>query len=638
MTIEKVDIPADLRPVVTFTAVDDRGDTLALNEFADVRFIMGFLKSYVNGGSLKYSSYITRTDAGAVQGTTDSARLSGLTQNKNGKFKYKFATALPANYDASASHQVASQSVREFAANETEYIDNPWFAWVPNGSSPLQTREIVDTETCNTCHTRLEFHGGERREIQYCIMCHTPQSTDGQSLNTVDMAEMIHKIHRGEDLPSVEDGEPYQIVGFGNSVHDYSDVVFPQDIRNCEVCHGEEKALFYLENPSMSGCGSCHDRTWFGDPDLTPVGYTDHGYDEGTDTQLVNLTLTDDSLCATCHMPTSGVEPIVAAHITPLESDDAPGLQFDIASVEILNPGATAQLKVNFTVADKNGAPYTNLNTELTSCNALLAWPTTDYEQYINASVRNSANLVNNGGGSYSYTYVETFDSSTTDTFGIAMTGRLSFAHEGSNVTQGPSANGLIYFRMDGGEPEPRRDVVDEEACNTCHGDIKAHGEQRFGVGVCLMCHNPLETDEVRRPAGAMPPVTVNFKDMLHKIHTGEDLEGAATIYGYGNIAHDFTEVRFPAKREECMTCHAEETFQLPTPDGTSNTIVIQELNGPTLISDTLPGTAACTTCHDGLAPLIHAFINTAQGVETCIVCHGEGSDYAVSEVHALEP
>jgi OmcA/MtrC family decaheme c-type cytochrome len=635
ITIESVTIPADRRAVVTFTAVDDRGDTLARNEFTDIRFIMGYLKAYVNGGTLKYSSYITRSDAGQTQATTDNARLGGLTQESNGKFKYRFQTALPVNYDPSASHQVAAQATREFAANGTVYPDNPWFAWVPNGSNALETREIVDTETCNTCHTRLEFHGGFRREIQYCIMCHTPQSTDGQSLNSVDMAEMIHKIHMGEELPSVLDGEPYQIIGFGDTVHDYSDVVFPQDIRNCEVCHGEEKAAFHLENPSMSGCASCHDRTWFGAANQTPAGYTHHSKGQ------INIVFTDDSLCSGCHTSPDqpfGLSPIAERHITPLESDDAPGLLFDITSVNVLNPATAPQPVINFTVTNGDGAPFDNLNAQLTSCNAVLAWPASDYEEYVNAAVRNSGNLINNGGGSYTYTFANTFAPDMTDTFGVAMTGRLTFSHDGSNVTQGPSANGLTFFRVDGGVPVPRREVVDEAACNVCHDSIRAHGEQRFGVSVCVMCHNPNETDEARRTAGQMPPVTVNFKDMLHKVHTGENLEGAYTVYGFGGTPHDFTHIRFPAKREECSVCHAEDTFLLPTPDGTLSTLVVQELNGPTVISETLPETAACTTCHDGLAANVHAFINTAQGVETCIVCHGESSDYAVSKVHAQLP
>jgi len=104
----------------------------------------------------------------------------------------------------------------------------------------------VRTETCNKCHTRLQLHG-ERREVQLCITCHTPQSTDAQSGNTVDMPVMIHKIHMGEGLPSVEAGDPYQIVGFQNTVHDYSEVVYPQDVRNCVSCHtGAEMSDFYL--------------------------------------------------------------------------------------------------------------------------------------------------------------------------------------------------------------------------------------------------------------------------------------------------------------------------------------------------------------------------------------------------------
>ena len=48
---------------------------------------------------------------------------------------------------------------------------------------------------------------------------------------------MVHKIHYGEDLPSVQAGGKYQIIGFGQSVNDFSTVVFPADVRNCQVCH-----------------------------------------------------------------------------------------------------------------------------------------------------------------------------------------------------------------------------------------------------------------------------------------------------------------------------------------------------------------------------------------------------------------
>ena len=64
-------------------------------------------------------------------------------------------------------------------------------------------------------------------------MCHESYSFDAQSGNSIDLKVMIHKIHSGETLPSVEAGGFYGIFGFGNTFTDFSDVVYPQDKRNC---------------------------------------------------------------------------------------------------------------------------------------------------------------------------------------------------------------------------------------------------------------------------------------------------------------------------------------------------------------------------------------------------------------------
>jgi predicted CXXCH cytochrome family protein len=52
-------------------------------------------------------------------------------------------------------------------------------------------------------------------------------------------------------------------------------------------------------------------------------------------------------------------------------------------------------------------------------------------------------------------------------------------------------------------------------------------------------------------------------------------------------------------------------------------------------VSTTLPVTAACTACHNSAAAKGHAAIMTTDTrVETCVVCHGTTSDFAVAKVH----
>ena len=98
------------------------------------------------------------------------------------------------------------------------------------------TRDVIRTESCNTCHYQLAFHGGYASGMPMCVMCHQPQNADPATGNTLDLKVFAHKLHMGSQLPSVlgytsgttkVPPAPYEIIGYMNSVNNFSTVIDP---------------------------------------------------------------------------------------------------------------------------------------------------------------------------------------------------------------------------------------------------------------------------------------------------------------------------------------------------------------------------------------------------------------------------
>src|SRR5262249_38692432 len=180
----------------------------------------------------------------------------------------KFGTTLPSGFDQTKTTTLGIYSTRDLTAViGKSYVANVEFDFRPDGQPVSETWAKINLATsCNNCHDPLSAHGGARRDPKLCPPCHQPQTTDPDTGNTVDFKVMIHKIHMGENLPSVQAGTPYQIIGFGQTVVDFSTVVFPQDIRNCANCHEgtnaaqkPPQATVWYTYPSRAACGACHD-------------------------------------------------------------------------------------------------------------------------------------------------------------------------------------------------------------------------------------------------------------------------------------------------------------------------------------------------------------------------------------------
>jgi OmcA/MtrC family decaheme c-type cytochrome len=579
-----------------------------------------FIAATIPQGKTQYTAYTTRlqtspiTGNSATQAGTDSGGT--YTQNGDGDYTYTFKTRAPSGFDVTATHSIgvyASRDLSEFDLG-TNY-SNDVFNFVPNGSAVTTIRDVVPTEACNQCHDPLSAHGGARQLVALCVLCHTPQTTDPDTGNTVDFKVMIHKIHDGANLPSVVAGGKYQIIGYNQSVNDFSTVVFPDDVRDCTKCHRAPatQADNYLTKPSRAACGSCHDDVNF-DTGLNHAG---------------GLAQHDDTMCARCHIPDDGLEfsaGILGAHTIPTMSKALPGVVIGLEKVD--NGSAGQSPTVTFTLKNKAGDPLDA--SKMSRLALVLAGPTTDYTSAISEDARMATPA---GDGTYMYTFTATVPADATGTYTIGAEGYNNVTLLPGEVNQmtvrDAAVNQELDFSVDGSPIAPRRMVVDINKCNVCHTSLSVHGNNRNQVKQCVLCHNPTATDADQRPASANPPQGINFAMMIHKIHTGEDLTTDYTIYGFGGSKNNFNDVRFPGDRRDCDKCHVNSSDTPPI----GATLAVTDPRGP--INPVQPTTSACTGCHTDIAAASHALSNTTVLGEACAVCHGADGEFSVDKVHA---
>ncbi len=267
ITVNSITINENRQPVADVSYTDDLDQPLdRAGKITAGPISMSFILAWWDPTSQNYTSYTTRVQTSSITGasaTQASADSGGTWQDLDiGHSIYTFKTMLPANYSMTTTTTLGIYATRNMAGiQDKNYYDNVEQDFVPNGSTVTQVWDMIDNGACNTCHNPLSAHGGSRQDVKLCVLCHSPQTVDPDTGNTVDFRVMVHKIHMGENLPSVQAGNPYQIIGFGNSVIDFSTVVFPQDIRNCTTCHAPPatQAPNWYTYPTQAACGSCHD-------------------------------------------------------------------------------------------------------------------------------------------------------------------------------------------------------------------------------------------------------------------------------------------------------------------------------------------------------------------------------------------
>lgn len=404
--IQSVTVGTDGTVVATFTLTDDTGRPIAPTgsstsnpNQARVRMTIAHLDATsltTAGGPLVYTEYLSYVLGGSGNPGFDSGGTFATVDAQSGVYTYTFATKLPGGYPATQTHTVGAQVDRTNPESGGPTLRaNPILDFVPAGGAVVTVREPVTTAECNQCHNPLAIHGGGRREIQLCQLCHTQQLTGGAG----EFRVMVHKIHRGKNLPSVVDGAVGDTYEFGG--HEYARKVkacaggalatlpceedadcpsstcsgtttegvgFPKDLRRCDTCHAEgPTAANYKTHPGPRACASCHDDV---NPsvDTTAAGPPGWNHIEAGGDGFAF----PDNACVSCHTPDDGElavhsPSVVGVHTVPERSTQLDGVVADILAASG-TPGNP--IVIQFSVEDGAGTPIDVKNRKTCSASA----------------------------------------------------------------------------------------------------------------------------------------------------------------------------------------------------------------------------------------------------------------------------
>lgn len=473
---------------------------------------------------------------------------------------------------------------------------------VPTAAYPRKV--TVSTAACNACHDQLAIHGGSRREYTHCQACHNP-GLEAAGWDNSDLMNMVHKIHN------------HQMAGAQNlgELGDFSEVTYPQDIRNCTRCHQGSDADNTYDNwknrPTRTSCGSCHYNVYFGEDPL-PAGKVQHPL----------VPNPSNASCVTCHpatgAPSSGTGNSIAnAHATENKTPNNPQLQGTLATFEYgideVTVDASNVATIKFWIK-KDGA-YLNLGTTtIIRPSGFTGGPAFLFAYALPqdgiAAPADYNNLGRTAGQPESLSIIGLPIAAFNPDFSQYTVQRANAFPDGA--TMRAVALQSYFTQSNGGIGKPngpdlvnigrhtpsvakavtgdavRRIAVESGysggrpvGCLECHEIFEGHGGQRVSnAQVCVMCHNPnLSTSartitattinpEITALFGAnpllYPEVPNNFKELIHGLH-GADKRTTNFV----NIRNRLNgilllgdEITYPGDVSRCGKCHLNNLYQ----------------------------------------------------------------------------
>lgn len=696
---------------VLFTLKDTSGKTIPIAELA--RFAI-----QVSGPSTNYQRVI------ATQSST-----SNITTEADGSYRYTFPQNFPSAYiaplnDTAAygaddgeltgqpilpgTYTVGIEARRDFVVNGESVRDagDATLDFVIGGGAAAP-RELITAAACNACHTRVSVHGSNRMVVTGCILCHNRGSEDGASSNpdyasnavTIDFGQMIHKIHRGYDLPRVKatansaDPYKYEVVGRGGAVHDYSEVKYPYmpggsgfnlQTKNCGSCHGgaaQEAQIYANANITRYNCTGCHDDLDF--TTGTVLNSTNANVTGGllTEAQLSDATFRafpghdgsglggithqglDDATCNLCH-GAGKIAPVESAHLPVLwDPQHVVGLKTVITLVAG-NSGAGFYQAGDFPVIgfqfqEADGTPVDI--SDIASVNVVIAGPAGNYQKIIpttgsTLSIRNS--LPANGTGPFNYTSTQaipaTYPAQLNDSADYDYAGGWGDL-SGRALDAGNYTIMVYAYRNVVVDGVTYREVSDPGLFETRIGSTGATDGYPGHVtdAKCNACHGMLTFHGGGRKGvkGCVMCHTAGAEDRPTagsgtQAPEPDSIDFKIMIHKI-HAARELSVVQNGGKYDLVGFNNNLADFSsghLPSMQGGALDCVAchatDTWQNPTERSDVAIWKVACLSCHDSNAAAVHVELNrlTGTNTEACASCHGPGREFNVAKVHKYLP
>jgi OmcA/MtrC family decaheme c-type cytochrome len=400
-------------------------------------------------------------------------------------------------------------------------------------------------------------------------MCHTQQNKRAGA-GSADFTPFIHKIHMGEKLAVGE-------VIAGVDVHE---ITYPQDIRNCTMCHKGTDVNNWKTKPTMKSCGSCHN---------------------GLDFAAHQGGQTNDQFCAGCHAGASAIKEVAASHQLNDQTGNNPvtpaGLSNFTYAISEVKLNASNQPEFKFQIKKDGAAVTFNANTA--------TYPLTGFIDYIDPAsgrnaglnfyvvysvpqdgiaepadfnARSNVSLVNiwkgthgtltgpDANGFYTATLTTQAATSSTPAAAIkvpanakmltgAMIGNFAQVTASGNVARNTKDAIKVATGYTG-----RRAIVDNAKCNKCHDQLgitpSFHGGARNDAALCAFCHTVNQTSS---------GWSANASTFVHGIHAAKKRSVPFNWHSAKDAAGNWTlyypHVTYPGVLRNCEQCHVTGSY-----------------------------------------------------------------------------